>query len=114
MRRIASNLLFDGRQLLHNPLVHLTDEGLVSEIRTTDTPDREPFTEFYAGLLVVGLDDAVLPSLLTDHTTPLLDLLAPHTNPARGRLTHLTGLDYTALRFTPESRYAFLFTLSSS
>ncbi len=108
MRRIASNLLFDGRRLLRNPLVCLTDEGQVSEICTTDAPDREPFTEFYAGLLVVGLDDAALPSLLADHTTPIPDLLAPHTNPARGRLTHLTGLDYTTLRFTPESRYAFL------
>lgn len=108
MRKIASNLLFDGHTLHRNPLVELSDEGEVLRITTVAHPDRQPFTEFYAGMLVVGVDPAMLPQLLSDHTTPLLDLLPPTINPARGRLMLLTGLDYAQLRFTTESRYTVL------
>ncbi len=105
MRKIASNLLFDGRRLLRAPLVELSDTGEVLRITQSDRPDNEPFTEFYAGLLVVGLDTAALPQLLADRATPLPDLLPPYINPARGGLTLLTGLDYTTLRLTAASRY---------
>lgn len=105
MRKIASNLLFDGVTLHRNPVVELSDEHRVVGIRTTETPDREPLTEFYAGLLVVGLEVACLPRLLADHTTPITDRLAPYINPARDGLTLLTGLDYKRLSPTADSRW---------
>lgn len=108
VRKIASNLLFDGHTLHRNPLVELSDEGEVLRVTIVEHPDSEAFTEFYAGMLVVGLDPAMLPQLITDHTTSLHELLPQKIDPARGRLTLLTGLDYTLLRFTTESRYTIL------
>lgn len=102
MRKIASNKLINRHGLLLNPLVELDDRGLIVRVTTTATPDREPFTEFYAGLLVVGLDNV--------HTEELLRCLQPLTEWLPSRLTDnselylLTGLDFTTLSPTPQTR----------
>lgn len=87
--------------MLH-PLVTLGEQGEVVAVRSTENPDREPFTEFYAGLLVLGLTEELirqlpknreplekwLPALLTDQPT----------------LHLVTGLDPTTLCPTPRIR----------
>lgn len=102
MRKIASNKLINRHGLLLNPLVELDDRGLIVRVTTTARPDREPFTEFYAGLLVVGLDNV--------HTEELLRCLQPLTEWLPSRLTDsselylLTGLDFKTLSPTPQTR----------
>ena len=86
------------------PLVELNDEGLVVHISTCATPDREPFTEFYAGLLVVGLDERLFRSVSQDTTTPITNLLPPLIDPQHRRLVLLTGIRYETMTLTERSR----------
>ena len=104
-RKIASNHLLtpDGRLVAH-PLVELNDEGLVVHISTCATPDREPFTEFYAGLLVVGLDERLFALVSQDTTTPITTLLPPLIDPQHRRLVLLTGIHYETMTLTERSR----------
>lgn len=102
LRRIASNKLLSREGITLHPLVELDDRGEVVRIITCPEPDREPYTEFYAGLLVIGLTEAAieqlqksrepltewLPAILTDQ--PLLHLV--------------TGLNYSTLCPTPDLR----------
>ena len=108
VRRIASNLLLDSRGLHRNPLVELDDGGGLVSVRCEPQPDREPFTEFYAGLLVVGLEGFDPAQLHADRTTPLPELLTPHLNPDNRRVVLLTGLDYDRLTPTDRTRLHLL------
>ena len=108
VRRIASNLLLDSRGLHRNPLVELDDGGGFVSVRCEPQPDREPFTEFYAGLLVVGLEGFDPAQLHADRTTPLPELLTPHLNPDNRRVVLLTGLDYDRLTTTDRTRLHLL------
>jgi hypothetical protein len=77
-------------------------------VRFVSHPDREPFTEFYAGLLVVGLEGFDPATLLANHTTPLPELLAPYLHPESRRAVLLTGLDYDRLTATDHTRIHLL------
>lgn len=57
-RRIASNWLLTDKGLVRNPVVEFDPEGTILHIRTAGHPDREPFTEFHAGILLPGLVNA--------------------------------------------------------
>ena len=57
-RKIASNWLWTPEGFLRRPLVTLDDGGRILDVRTCDAPDREPFTEFHAGLLTPGFVNA--------------------------------------------------------
>ncbi len=57
-RKIASNWLWTPEGFLRRPLVTLDDGGRILDVRTCDAPDREPFTEFHAGLLPPGFVNA--------------------------------------------------------
>ena len=57
-RKIASNWLWTPEGFLRRPLVTLDDGGRILDVRTCDDPDREPFTEFHAGLLTPGFVNA--------------------------------------------------------
>ena len=108
VRKIASNLLLDRGGLHRDPLVELDAEGQLSSVRFVPHPDREPFTEFYAGLLVVGLEGFDPAQLQADHTTPLPELLAPYLHPDSRRVVLLTGLDYDRLTATDRTRIHLL------
>jgi len=54
-RRIATHYLLTKEGWLRNPLVEVAPDGTILRVTTTEHPDREPFTEFYAGLLLPGL-----------------------------------------------------------
>ncbi len=57
-RKIASNWLWTPEGFLRRPLVTLDDGSRILDVRTCDDPDREPFTEFHAGLLTPGFVNA--------------------------------------------------------
>lgn len=57
-RKIASNWLWTPEGFLRRPLVTLDDGGRILDVRTCDAPDREPFTEFHAGLLTPSFVNA--------------------------------------------------------
>ena len=104
MRKIASNLLLDSEGLHRNPLVELSDAGMIHSITTTPHPDREPFTEFYAGVLVVGLEGCNLRVLADQAETPIEELLCPYLNPANRTLCLISGLNYERHTLTAKSR----------
>ena len=80
--------------------MELSDEGCVLAVGRCSTPDREPFTEFYAGVLVVGLSCEAVAAVAHDHTTPLAELLPPLVDPTSERLVLLSGLDYQTMCLT--------------
>lgn len=57
-RRIASHGLLTDKGWLRNPVVEIDADGTIRSVATSQQPDREPFTEFHAGLLIPGLVDA--------------------------------------------------------
>lgn len=57
-RRIASNWLWTPQGLLRNPLVEVEADGRIHSVTTCAEPDRQSFTEFYAGVLAPGLVNA--------------------------------------------------------
>lgn len=87
--------------MLH-PLVTLDKQGEVVEVRCSEAPDREPFTEFYAGVLVLGLEEEQIPELPKSRE-PLTKWL-PALLTDRQTLYLLTGLDYPTLTPTPNTR----------
>lgn len=105
-RRIASNLLWTPQGIVRNPLVTFSPEGCPMRIGQCAEPDRQPATEFYAGLLVLDFpaDYATVFAAMLTEQTPLSELL-PHYAPAEpGIAVVLSGLDYDELRLTPQSR----------
>ncbi len=87
--------------MLH-PLVTLDEQGEVVEVCRSEAPDREPFTEFYAGVLVLGLEEELIPEL-PKRREPLAERL-PGLLTDRQTLHLLTGLDYPTLTPTPDLR----------
>ena len=83
MRKIASNKLLTREGLLEHPLLEVDDAGHILSIRTSADPDREPFTEFYAGLLIVGLDAELIERTKKDNAA-LLDTLTSLLHPNEG------------------------------
>lgn len=87
--------------MLH-PIVTLDEQGEVIEVCRSEAPDREPFTEFYAGLLVIGLREELIPGLQKSRE-PLTKWL-PALLTDRQTLYLITGLDYPTLTPTPNTR----------
>lgn len=112
LRRIASNLLWRDGGLLRDPLVVLTPEGRIGAVTVCPAPDREPFVEFYAGLLVDGFPAdyrAAFGRLRAAADRPLTETLVRIGCPAPGGVTVLlSGLDYASLRLTGRSRIRLL------
>lgn len=60
-RRIASNLLLSGGELLPNPVVEVAADGVILSVTTTCDPsqiDRTSSTEFYSGIMCAGFVNA--------------------------------------------------------
>lgn len=84
-------------------MVELSDEGGVLTVGRCSTPDRVPFTEFYAGVLVVGLACEAFAAVAHDHTTPLAELLPPLVDPVSECVVLLSGLDYQTMCLTEQT-----------
>ncbi len=110
-RRIASNLLWTPQGVLRNPLAVFGPDGRLLRIEQCAEPDRQPATEFYAGLLVLDFPAdyaAFFPQWCAERAS--LSERLPHIVPASpGCPVVLSGLDYDTLRLTPRSRIIAFF-----
>ncbi|MBE6182068.1 MAG: cytosine deaminase [Rikenellaceae bacterium] len=106
-RKTASNLLWTPEGLVRNPLVEWDAEGHVVSLRTCDAPDREPFTEFLAGLLVLDFPcdiRATLAHMQCNADIPLPVLLS-RLCPAEERIpVVISGIDYETMQLTANTR----------
>ena len=106
-RKIASTLLLTAAgEVVRDPLVELSAEGRITTLRRCAAADRDPFTAFYAGLLVPDFpaDWQAAFEGLKGAQRPLQQLLPPLLTPGAGVLILLSGLDYERLTLTPRSR----------
>lgn len=111
-RRIASNLLWTPEGIVRDPLVVFDRDGVVRFVECCADPDRQPFAEFRAGLLVPGFPRewrAAFEGMQARAATPLPELLAALVSAREGIPVVLSGLDYDALRLLPGSRIDPLF-----
>lgn len=124
-RKIASNRLWTPGGVLRHPVVTLSAQGRIVGVAACDEPDRQPFTEFYAGLLVADFPAdyrAAFERLRTLCAEPAGGVSAPQSGqplsldealrrlvPARGGcLVALFGLEYAPLRLTAQSGIRFI------
>ena len=108
-RKIASNALLTADGVLHSrPLLCFDTAGAVVAVDFCEHPDREPFTEFRAGIVVMGLSREAFEGVCLDHTTPITELLPPLMEPDSTQAALLTGLNYATMRLTEVSRWEVL------
>ena len=108
-RKIASNALLTADGVLHrHPLMHLNEAGEVVSIEFCSSPDRQPFTEFRAGIVVPRLSREAFEAVRHNLNTPITELLPPYMEQDSTQAALLTGLDYATMSFTAESRYEAL------
>lgn len=103
-RRIASNLLWTPQGVVRRPLVTFFGDGTFL-VESCPMPDRLPATEFHAGLLVADFpaDYREAFEQLRKSVGDLLTTL-PQTVVEGGIWVVLSGLDYAAMRLTPQSQ----------
>ncbi len=104
-RRIASNLLWTPQGVIRHPLAVFGPDGRLLRIEPCAEPDRQPATEFHAGLLVLDFptDYETTFAALLAGSAPLSEQLPHYVPAAPGCPVVLSGLDYDTLRLTPQS-----------
>ncbi len=105
-RRIASNLLWTPQGVVRNPLVVFSDDGRPLRVEQCADPDRQPATEFYAGLLVLDFPadyGSFFPQWCAEQAS-LRERLPQNVPAPQGTAVVLSGLDYDGLRLTTKSR----------
>lgn len=107
-RRIASNLLWTPQGMMRQPLVTFFADGSFL-VERCPMPDRLASTEFQAGLLVADfpVDYRRAFEQMQARGGDLRTLL-PHVVAEGGVWVVISGLDYTMLRLTPQSRIRLL------
>lgn len=111
-RKTASNLLWTSEGVVRNPLVEWNAAGHVVSLRTCDAPDREPFTEFLAGLLVFDFPcdiRATLDYMQCNADIPLPELLSRLCPAERGVAVVISGIDYETMCLTADTRITSVF-----
>lgn len=104
-RKIASNLLWTPQGVVRHPLVELADDGRVLSVAACFDPDRQPFVEFRAGLLVPDFPAdfrAAFAALAPGR--PLSESLPSILVPGQGIAVIISGLDYDSLTLTSTAR----------
>lgn len=108
-RRIAARLLLGATgEPVEHPLVELTADGRLHRIVRSGVPtaaaDREPFTEYLAGVLVPDFPRdcrTAFAAVAADRTTPLGRLLPREKG---GICVLLTGIDYERMVLTERTK----------
>lgn len=106
-RKIASNLLWTPQGIVRNPLVRVSEEGRIMRVEECPDPDREPLTEFHAGLLVADFDTdyhAAFARLCSTPNRSLAESLPEAVTHKKGILVVISGIDYDTLCPTPHAR----------
>lgn len=116
-RRIASNWLWTGNGFARRPLIALDATGRLAALDTCAEPDREPLTEFYAGVVVGGFPAdwrTAFARLMQERRRPLAELLAemeipsPGQGPEEGIWVVLSGLEYDPPRLSAQAAIRLL------
>ncbi|MDE6046562.1 MAG: cytosine deaminase [Alistipes sp.] len=103
-RKIASNLLWTPQGVVRDPLVEIAADGRMRSLAVCAEPDRMPFVEFYAGLLVFDFPADFRAAFAALQDTPdesLAERLPGLVVPGGGIPVVISGLDYASLRLTP-------------
>lgn len=110
-RRIASNLLWTPQGVVRNPLVVFASDGRPLRVEQCADPDRQPATEFYAGLLILDFpaDYAAFFGNWCAEQAPLRERLPLCVPAPQGIAVVLSGIDYDELRLTPQTRITPVF-----
>lgn len=91
--------------MIRHPLVEVAADGGLLSVVVCPDPDRIPFVEFHAGLLVPDFPEdfrTAFRSLPADR--PLSESLPALLVPGHGVLVVISGLDYDSLRLTSAAR----------
>lgn len=97
-RRIASNLLLSGGELLRNRVVEVAPDGMILSIEVVegDAIDRNPSTEFYNGIMLAGFVNA--------HSHLELSYLRGAIEPGGGFATFASRIGKVRGAFSEEQR----------
>lgn len=107
VRRIAASLLWTPRGIVRHPLVEIAGDGRVRFVASCPDPDRQPFVEFRAGLLVPDFPEdfrRAFERLQAQPEAALSETLPALVVPGQGIPVVISGLDYSDLRLTPAAR----------
>lgn len=107
VRRIAAHLLWTPRGVVRHPLAEIVPDGRVRLVASCPEPDRLPFVEFRAGLLVPDFPAdfrEAFARLQTRPEVPLTAALQAVVTPCGGVPVVISGLDYDTLKLTPAAR----------
>ncbi len=77
------------------------------ELRSLDNPDREPLTEYYAGVLVCNFPEdyhAAFDAMMSRRDVPLDTLLRDVVLADSGAVVVISGIDYGRFMLTADSR----------
>ena len=105
-RQIASHRLWPEEGLVENPLISLSCEGEIGSVRSVEAPDREPLTEFYAGVIIPHFPtnyQEVFARMLAQREIPLSEQL-PRWLVAEGCVVVLSGVDFSTLRLSDRAQ----------
>ena len=110
-RRIASHLLWTPQGVVRNPLVVFSSDGRPLRVEQCADPDRQPATEFYAGLLVFDFPPnyGTFFGKWCAEQAPLRERLPQCVPAPQGIAVVLSGMDYDELRLTPQARITPVF-----
>ncbi len=94
--------------MVRNPLVGFDSSGCAVEILSCDEPDRKPFTEFYAGLMVLDFPvrwRETFSAMMQRRDKPLEELLEEIVLPTSETTCTviISGMEYSPLRLTAQS-----------
>lgn len=98
--------------MVRNPLVEWDAAGHVVSLRTCDAPDREPFTEFLAGLLVLDFPRdirAMLDRMQRQADVSLSEQLSRICPVEEGVAVIISGIDYETMQLTTDTRITPVF-----
>ncbi len=106
VRQIASNYIWSReRGFEAHPVATVDATGRITACRLVADPDREPFTEFFSGVLVGGFPVAyreVFREMMTSQEKGL-DALLRENITGEGCVVVISGLDYGTMSLTPRS-----------
>lgn len=106
LRRIASNRLWTPQGVVRNPLLTLDAAGRIVSVEVCTEPDRQPATEFYAGMIVPDFppDYRAAFERLRLEPDAFAEALARLLPAPGGVAVVVSGLDYANLGLLPQAQ----------
>lgn len=105
-RKIASNRLWTPEGVVRDPLLTLDGAGRILCVEVCREPDRQPFTEFHAGMIVPDFpaDYRAAFDRLRRNPAAFADALSRLLPAPGGVAVVVSGLDYATLTLLPQAQ----------